>query len=233
MFSIRLELQAAKQGEQTIRSVSIESDACGWRRVFEKLQRRQPHCGVSRFFSVGLPQRIRYKWYRITAALEIRWTGPGIRERWNPRKRAHDGSRPRQHDATKKKRWCQPDLVKSLLYWSGHIASSATASCPRCFFLVTPLRRLVGCFAFSGRPRTDLQRFLPKPEYTVCQTRSLMTKKICRREFEILAQGRTLAVRLSPPVSSLSMASNRRPFRSVVQPRRLPALSSSDRCRVA
>ena len=42
MFSLRLELQAAKQGEQTIRSVSIESDACGWRRVCEKLQRRQP-----------------------------------------------------------------------------------------------------------------------------------------------------------------------------------------------
>ena len=37
---LRLELQAAKQGEQTIRSVSIESDACGWRRVFEKLQRQ-------------------------------------------------------------------------------------------------------------------------------------------------------------------------------------------------
>ena len=44
----------------------------------------------------------------------------------------------------------------------------------------------------------------------------------------ILASGRTLAIVLSPPVSSLSIARNRRPLRSATRPWGLPALSFSD-----
>ena len=48
----------------------------------------------------------------------------------------------------------------------------------------------------------------------------------------ILASGRTLAVMLSPPVSSLSVARNHRPLRSATRPWGLPALKFSDKCQV-
>ena len=48
----------------------------------------------------------------------------------------------------------------------------------------------------------------------------------------ILASGRTLAVMLSPPVSSLSVARNRPPCEAR-HPRGLPALKFSDNCQVA
>ena len=48
----------------------------------------------------------------------------------------------------------------------------------------------------------------------------------------ILASGRTLAVMVSPPVSSLSVARNHRPLRSATRPWRLPALKFSCKCQV-
>ena len=157
-----LELQAAKQGEQTIRLVSIESDPCGWRRVFEKLQRRQPqNKRPLRSISFLFRRAVGKKQIKMVP-YHGRRSGDSVDRAWDSRalEPAQEGARWRSATSVrryeKKKRWCQPDLVKRLLYWSGHIASTATASCPQCFFLVTPLRRLVGCFAFSGRPRTDL-----------------------------------------------------------------------------
>ena len=48
----------------------------------------------------------------------------------------------------------------------------------------------------------------------------------------ILASGRTLAVMLSPPVFSLSVASNPRPLRGATRPWGLPALKISDKCQL-
>ena len=49
----------------------------------------------------------------------------------------------------------------------------------------------------------------------------------------ILASGGTLAVMLSPPVSSLSVARNHRPLPSASRPWGMPASKLSDRCQVA
>ena len=66
---------------------------------------------------------------------------------------------------------CQPMLVRARSIGPG----TATASRPRCFFMVTPLRRLLGCFALSARllqPKHRSATFSSGPEYEVRQTRS-------------------------------------------------------------
>ena len=87
---------------------------------------------------------------------------------------------------------------------------------------------------------TDLQRFFfLEQRCTVRKTRSFFSDDntvFSTRIQEILcilASSRTLAVILSPPVSSLSIARNHRPSRSATRPWRQPALTFSDCCCVA
>ena len=94
--------------------------------------------------------------------MELRWTEPRIRERWNPCKTRTMEGRPSQYDATRKAD-VSTRLGLRLLHWSRHIARSAKTSCPRYCFKVTPLRHRLDCFTFSAdlfSPSNDLQRYL-------------------------------------------------------------------------
>ena len=68
------------------------------------------------------------------------------------------------------------------------------------------------------------------------KTRSFLCRcsfsAIIQEIFCILASSRTLAVMLSPPVSSLSVARNHRPLPSATRPSEMPASKLSDRCHV-
>ena len=112
-------------------------------------------------------------------------------------------------------------------------ASIAKNSWRQSCFMVTPLRHRRDCFAFSAQsfcPNTDLQRFFlnkgvqcarldPLPDdSTVLSAR--IREILC-----ILASGRILAVMLSPPIFSLSVARSRRPLRGVTKPWGLQHLS--------
>ena len=86
----RLEPRGAKLERRTIRSVST-----------------QPLLGMSYAEYLILFRRaaanLQINEVPIKAAtLELRWTEPRRRERWNPCKNADDGSRPSQYDATKR-----------------------------------------------------------------------------------------------------------------------------------
>ena len=108
-----------------------------------------------------------------TAILELRWTELRNRESWHLCENADDGSGPSRYDATKRVD-VSTRLVQSLLHWFRHIASSATTSCYRCYFMVTPLRHRSVCFSFSPHSfQPNLQPFSLEREYTVCKIRSL------------------------------------------------------------
>ena len=83
--------------------------------------------------------------------LELRWTGPRNRQRWNPCKEEDDGSRPNLHDATERAD-VSTKAGPSSLHWSRRSASIGTTSCPRYCFMVTLLRHRLDCFVF-GRHR--------------------------------------------------------------------------------
>ena len=143
----------------------------------EKLQRRQPENkrplrSISFLFRrAAANKQIKMVPYQRPPLWRFGGQGPGFA---NAGTRAKGRTVEVGHVSTtlQKSGSCQPDLVKSLLYWSAHIASSATAFCS-----VSSWSRISdaswAAFALSGRPRTDLQRFLPKPENTVCQTRPI------------------------------------------------------------
>ena len=84
------------------------------------------------------------------ATLELRWTGPKTCERWNPYKNAEDENQPSLCAATRKAD-VSTKVGQSSLQWSRHIASTATTSCPRYCFMVTPLRHRLDCSVFCDR----------------------------------------------------------------------------------
>ena len=172
--------------------------------------------------------------------LELRWTGPKTCERWSPYKNADDGSQPSLCAATRKAD-VSTKVGQSPLHWSRHTASTATTACPRFCFMVMPHRHHLDCFVFCDRSLQRKHRFTTVfleqgKQCAKLDPFSGDTKKFATRIqliLCILASGRTLAVMLSPPVSSLSVARNHRLLRSATRPCGLPALKLSDRCQVS
>ena len=71
-------------------------------------------------------------------------------ERLIPDKNADDGNQPSLCAVTRKAD-VSAKVSQSSVHWSGHTASTATTSCPRFCFLVTPLRHHLDCSVFCGR----------------------------------------------------------------------------------
>ena len=133
--------------------------------------------------------------------------------RWSPYKNADDGNRPSLCAATRKAD-VSTKFGQSSLHWSRHTAGTATTSCPQYCFMVMPHRHppfVIDLFSAS----TDLQRFfwnkgihcakLDPFSGDITKLSTRMQEILC-----ILASCRTLAVMISPPVSSLSVARNHR-----------------------
>ena len=108
--------------------------------------------------------------------------------------------------------------VRASLHWSRHIASTATTSCLQ--YCLSDTASTASSFVIDlFNANTDLQRLFlnggiqcarPDPfsdDNTIFSTR--IQAILC-----ILASGRTLAVMLSHPISSLSFGRNHRPLRS-------------------
>ena len=172
------------------------------------------------------------------ATLELRWTEPKTCGLWSPYKNANDGYHPGLCAATRKAD-VSTKVGQSSLHWSKHIANTATTFCPRCCFLVTPLRHRLDCSVFCDRSLQCKHRFatvFPEQKCTVCKTRFFqITARFFRLEFKKFCaswQVFGLAVMLAPAVSSLSVARNHRPSRSATRSSGLPALQLSDKCQV-
>ena len=127
------------------------------------------------------------------------------RGRWKSAKSVH---------RYREKRTCQPKLVSARSIGPGTLRALRATSCPQYCFMVTPLRHRLDCSVFCDRSLQCEHRFATvflEQRCTVCKNSILflMTTQFFSTRLQdilrILASGRTLAVMLSPPVSSLSV----------------------------
>ena len=187
--------------------------------------------------SAERPRICRWIWCQINdATLEHPWTEPKTCERWNPYKNADDGNQPSLCAAIRKAN-VSTKVGQSSVHWSRHIASTATASCPRYCFMVTLRFTDTASTALSFAidlfsTNTHLQQFFLNRGVQCARFDPFSDDyTIFRREFNIFCAS-WQEVGPSPPVSSLSVGRNHQPLRSATRTWRLPAQKISDTCQV-
>ena len=234
-------------------TISLDSKRCLWTEpVFERLQQRQPQDKV--FLNLNYAEYLLLL-RRAAANLQVdmvpyqgRDSGASVDRAENLRT-LESIQEPRTMEISqvcaplRKKGTCQPKLVRARSIGPGtmralqqppalSIASrsrlSDTASTAPSF--------VIDLFSANTDVEQDVEQFFLN-RGVQCAKLDLFSddntiSTSVQEILGILASGRTLAVMVSPPVSSLSVARNHRPLRSATRPWRLPALKFSCKCQV-
>ena len=156
-------------------------------------------------------------WYHVEdATLELRWTEPKICERWNPHKKKPTMEVSQIFMPPREKRTCQPKLVRARSIGPGTLRTYQQplalgfASWP-CFTASTAPSFVIDILSAN----TDLQQFFLNRGVQCANSihfsdDNAQFSTSIQEMLRILVIGRTHAVILSPPVSSLSVARNHR-----------------------
>ena len=142
-------------------TISLDSKRCFWMGpMFDRLHRRQPqdklllNLNYAEYFVALPPSRRKPAGGYGTISWTPLWSFGGQDrkpcERLIPDKNADDGNQPSLCAVTRKAD-VSAKVSQSSVHWSGHTASTATTSCPRFCFLVTPLRHHLDCSVFCDR----------------------------------------------------------------------------------